>query len=174
MFGNQTVLAIVIVVILLLLFASYTTYLDAPKKWVMSQLGYEKESMEDIIDKQAIEDLRKERVSADGSKISVGGPLTSDILQNEGYAADGFNWNEYIKADDLDPSAFDSQADFVKDVKRFSSGANFTSTADDNTSPFFTNFVGLRRPEHVPIGSSARQVPDVDETVLQRTKVFRW
>lgn len=173
MSGNQTLLAIAIVVVILLLF-SFTDYLGKAKKWVMAQLGQEQEKMEDVIDKQAIEDLRKDRISSDGSKISVGGPLTSDILQNEGYAADGFNWNEYIKADDLDPSAFDSQADFVKDVKRFSSGANFTSTADDNTSPFFTNFVGLRRPEHVPIGSSARQVPDVDENVLQRTKPFRW
>lgn len=171
MYSQQIAVAVLIVVVLLLLF---TTYLDGPKKWVLVNLGLEKENMEDIIDKQTIEELRKDRVSSDGSKVSVGSPLTSDILQNEGYAADGFNWDEYIKADDLDPSAFDSQAEFVKDVKRFSSGANFTSTADDNTSPIFTNFIGLRRPEHVPIGSSARQVPDIDETVLQRTKAFRW
>ena len=171
MYSQQIAVAVLIVVVLLLLF---TTYLDGPKKWVLVNLGLEKENMEDIIDKQTIEELRKDRVSSDGSKVSVGGPLTSDILQNEGYAADGFTWDEYIKADDLDPSAFDSQAEFVKDVKRFSSGANFTSTADDNTSPIFTNFIGLRRPEHVPIGSSARQVPDIDVKDLQRTKAFRW
>jgi hypothetical protein len=64
--------------------------------------------------------------------------------------------------------------DFVKDVRRFSSGANFTAVTDDNTNTAFTNFVGLRRPEHVQIGSSARQVPDVDESVLQRNKNIRW
>lgn len=171
MFYKEVAIAILILVVLLLVF---TNYLDEQKKWVKAQLNMEKETMEDIIDKQTIEDLRKDRVSSDGNKISIGGPLTSDILQNEGYAADNFNWGEYITAQDLDPSAFDSQQDFVKDVKRFSSGANFTSTSDDNTSPIFTNFIGLRRPEHVPIGSSARQVPDIDETVLQRTKTFRW
>jgi len=64
--------------------------------------------------------------------------------------------------------------DFVKDVRRFSSGANFTSVTDDNTNLAFVNFRGLRRPEHVPIGPDARQQPDIDESVLSRNRPLRF
>jgi hypothetical protein len=81
-------------------------------------------------------------------------------------------WGEVIKATELDPSTFVNHNEFVKDVRRFSSGSNFTSVSDDNTSSDFTNFVGLRRPTHVPIGETARQQPDIDQSVLQRNPRF--
>lgn len=84
------------------------------------------------------------------------------------------SWSDVLAQTEIDPGTIQSHQDFVKDVKRFSSGANFTSVTDDNTSDFFVNFRGLRRPQHVPIGVDARQVPDVDETVLMRNKDFRW
>ncbi len=84
------------------------------------------------------------------------------------------SWMDLVKEMDLDPSVRENHQEFVKDVTRFSSGANFTNVADDNTSWAFTNFQGLRRPSHVNIGASARQVPDIDETVLQRNKPFRF
>jgi hypothetical protein len=83
-------------------------------------------------------------------------------------------WDETIKLTELDPSTFVHHNEFTKDTRRFSSGANFTSVADDNTSDFFTNFQGLRRPQHVPISPFARQQPDVDQTVLMRNKSLRW
>lgn len=79
-------------------------------------------------------------------------------------------WDEVIKVTELDPATFINQQEFVKDVRIFSSGANFTSVSDSNNSDAFVNFVGLVRPEAYVgmIGASARQVPDVDETVLTR------
>jgi len=84
------------------------------------------------------------------------------------------SWTEDIKKVDLDPSVAESHSRFVDDAMRFSSGANFTSVADDNNSFAFVNFQGLRRPTHVNIGKDARQTPDIDETVLQRNKPFRF
>jgi hypothetical protein len=108
-------------------------------------------------------------------KITVTNPPeeVSATLDALGYTADA-PWTEVLKASELDQSTFANHIDFVKDVRRFSSGSNFTSVTDDNTNSAFTNFVGLRRPEHVPIGWDARQVPDVDETVLQRNRNLRW
>lgn len=83
-------------------------------------------------------------------------------------------WMELVKKMELDPSVVENHAEFVRDATRFSSGANFTSVADDNTNFAFVNFQGLRRPSHVNVGASARQVPDIDETVLQRQKPFRF
>jgi hypothetical protein len=97
----------------------------------------------------------------------------SQTLDALGYTADA-PWDEVLQATELDPSTYVNHMDFVKDVRRFSSGANFTSVTDDNTNLAFTNFVGLRRPEHVPIGPDARQQPDIDETVLQRNRNLRW
>lgn len=80
----------------------------------------------------------------------------------------GSSWTSSIANADVDPSVHDNHAAFVKDTKRFDSGPGFTSVADDNTSAVFTNFVGLRRPQHVPIGDDARQQPDIDQSVLAR------
>ena len=95
-----------------------------------------------------------------------------DLMMEYGYEGDDMPWTEVLKFSELDRATFQNHKNFVKDVRRFSSGSNFTSVADDNTNAAFTNFVGLRRPQHVPIGESARQIPDVDQTVLQRNKKF--
>lgn len=94
-------------------------------------------------------------------------------LQSLGYD-EGVSWMDAAAAEDLDESVFASQRDYIKDVTRFSSGANFTSVADDNTNAAFNNFVGLRRPQPVFIGSTARQQPDLDQTVLMRNPDFRF
>lgn len=87
----------------------------------------------------------------------------------------GDSWVDLIKSSELDPSVEDNHARFVRDATRFSSGANFTAVADDNTNLAFVNFVGLRRPSHVRIDeSTARQIPDIDQNVLQRNKPFRF
>lgn len=95
----------------------------------------------------------------------------SDVLNELGYVGEQ-PWDEVLKASELDASTQQNHRDFVKDVRRFSSGANFTSTNDENHNWSFTQFVGLRRPNHVHIGKDARQQPDVNQTVLQRNKPF--
>jgi hypothetical protein len=98
-----------------------------------------------------------------------------DALDALGYTDSGdIPWTEMIKTTDLDGSVHINHNQFVADVRRFSSGANFTSVADDNTNPAFTNFVGLRRPQHVDILPDARQQPDVDQDVLARNKPLIW
>lgn len=96
---------------------------------------------------------------------------TSDTLMALGYTGQ-VPWDEVMQASELDPSTFVNHMDFVKDVRNFSSGAAFTDVAEDNNSFAFVNFVGLRRPEHVEIGASARQQPDIDVSVLKRNKPF--
>lgn len=100
-------------------------------------------------------------------------PDTRKMQEFLGYG-DNLSWNEVLKTTELDPATFTNHQDFVKDVRRFSSGANFTSVTDDNTNAAFTNFVGLRRPSHVDIGASARQQPDIDQSVLKRNGGLRW
>jgi hypothetical protein len=100
-------------------------------------------------------------------------PEASELMEVMGYG-DDVSWGEVLKTSELDPSTFANHQDFVKDVRRFSSGANFTSVTDDNTNSAFTNFVGLRRPQHVDIGASARQQPDIDQSVLKRSAPLRW
>lgn len=96
---------------------------------------------------------------------------TSDTLMALGYTG-SVPWDEVLQAAELDPATHLRQMEFTKDVKRYSSGANFTDVSGDNNSFAFTNFTGLRRPQHVEIGYSARQVPDIDEDVLKRNKRF--
>ncbi len=100
---------------------------------------------------------------------------TKQIMTALGYVGpDSSTWEEVIKVTELEPSTFTNHQDFVKDTRRFSSGANFTSVTDDNNSPFFTNFIGLQRPMHVDIGESARQQQDVDQSVLKRNSQLRF
>jgi hypothetical protein len=109
-------------------------------------------------------------------------PKTQSFTSNRSYEEQEENkplekvnsWMDIIKDNELDPSVEKNHDAFVRDVMRFSSGANFTSVSDDNTNSAFVNWVGLRRPSHVNIGASARQIPDIDETILQRNKPFRF
>jgi hypothetical protein len=108
-----------------------------------------------------------------GIKDGVVSPDSADLMQTMGYG-DNVTWDEVLKTTELDPATFANHQDFVKDVRRFSSGANFTSVTDDNTNLAFVNFVGLRRPQQVSIGASARQQPDIDQSVLKRNQPLRW
>ena len=80
------------------------------------------------------------------------------------------DWNDVISDISLDPGVKESHAAYNANVRQFSSGANFSAVSDDNTSPIFTNFIGFSRPQYVEIDSTARQIPDIDTTVLKRNK----
>lgn len=99
-------------------------------------------------------------------------PETS-ILDQLGYG-EGASWEDTLAATEVDPSVHENHSSFVADTRRFSSGANFTATNDEDGNAAFTNFVGLQRPQHVEVLPDARQQPDVDQTVLQRNKQLRW
>jgi len=95
------------------------------------------------------------------------------MMQELGYEGE-LPWQDVLQATELDPSTHTNHQAFVADVRRFSSGANFTSVNEDNTNLAFTNYRGLRRPQHVPIGPDARQQPDIDESVLKRNKSLQF
>lgn len=116
---------------------------------------------------------QEELIVPDTPSLPIVKPRVVKQLKKDGYE-DGASWTDVAAASELDPATFTNHQNFVKDVRRFSSGANFTSVTDDNTNLDFVNFVGLRRPEHVHIGAGARQIPDIDESVLKRNKPFRW
>lgn len=107
-------------------------------------------------------------------------PKTDKFVAGEEGFTDGitnipdYSWNDVITQTEIDPGVMENHAAFVNDVRRFSSGANFTSVADDNNNQAYTNFIGLNRPQHVNIGADARQQPDVDESVLKRNTYLRW
>jgi hypothetical protein len=172
------VLIAVVVVLLILVFAPQISYLlTCLQKTAVSMIsgkkpGQRRRSIVLLPD----EDSRTEHLVDDKGDVKsydTTQPNASDTLQALGYTGE-LPWDQVISATELDPSTFSNHQEFVKDVRRFSSGANFTSVTDDNTNSAFTNFRGLRRPEHVKIGEDARQTPDVDESVLQRNKPFRW
>ena len=156
-------LVIVLLIILLVMFSSQImAYMVQMKSYFMG--GTASSPVEMLSDDDEVNDPKAGATAQ---------PATSDSLKALGYVG-GLPWSDVIKTTELDPSTFINHEEFVKDVRRFSSGANFTSVTDDNTNLAFVNYVGLRKPESVTIGSTARQIPDVDETVLQRNKVFRW
>lgn len=97
----------------------------------------------------------------------------AEVLNELGYEG-SLPWSDILSATELDPTIQDNHNQFVADVRRFSSGANFTAVADDDNNLAFTNFIGLNRPQHVPIGADARQQPDIDQSVLQRNKYIRF
>ena len=80
------------------------------------------------------------------------------------------DWNVVSQDISLDPGIIKSQRKYVANVREFGTGANFTDVADDNNSDIFTNFLGFSRPRYVKILPGARQIPDVDTSVLKRNK----
>lgn len=177
-FPNWTI--ILVLIIMLIVFSDQVCYLlDSVKTALSSAIGGESEHLKTpsgaIIDDDTL--YRSLTAPNQGHREHLEATPTlpqgqvSDVLTVLGYTGEQ-PWQEVVKATELDPSTFVNHNEFVKDVRRYSSGANFTSVTDDNTNSAFTNFVGLRRPSHVPIGATARQQPDVDQTVLMRNSRF--
>jgi hypothetical protein len=177
----EIILAIVVVIVLLLVFLPQLIHLTkAFRTSVVSALsgkspkevsGFLIPENESMAGGSGSAGRKAEHMSPSlGGAIS---PETAELMEVMGYG-DDMSWGEVLKTSELDPSTFANHQDFVKDVRRFSSGANFTSVTDDNTNSAFTNFVGLRRPQHVDIGASARQQPDIDQSVLKRSAPLRW
>jgi hypothetical protein len=172
MSGGMYVTIIAVLIVLLILFILEPSLYGNIKSRIAGSAS--KRTIANKVETIPDESETKERL--DGSppaSIPLPPGRESDTLLALGYTG-GTPWDEIIQATELDPSTFSSQAEYVKGVRRFSSGANFTSVTDDNTNSAFTNFVGLQRPQHVPIGSTARQIPDIDENVLQRNHQLRF
>ena len=177
---DSVVLGVAIVILLLLVFSDQLSYfLRATKVTVVSMITGKGRRLSCGCMRRceghqsAQEHLSDPPHSAGDPDLVVGSG--SDALEALGYAEGGnMPWSEMIKVTDLDGSVHRNHNHFVADVRRFSSGANFTSVADDNTNLAFTNFVGLRRPQAVAILPDARQQPDIDQTVLERNKPLVW
>lgn len=157
---------VIIVLIIVLVWWFRPATFDAPVAYVDSIVGREQPAAP-----SSVSSAPKEHMSS-GRSSSLPAPI-SDALFSMGYTG-SVPWDEVIQATEVDPATHASQAEFVRDVRRYSSGANFTAVADDNNNMAYTNFVGLNRPQAVAIGSSARQQPDVDQSVLERNKLLRW
>jgi len=164
--------ATIIVILLVLIFNRQLFYwLDATKSAIGSVFFAPSRAARPY----RIPDVSWEKLQnpKDTSAVALPSEEVDATLDALGYTRDA-PWDAIIAQTEIDPSAFANHMDFVKDVRRFSSGSNFTSVTDDNTNAAFVNFRGLRRPWHVPIGPDARQQPDIDESVLQRNKPLRW
>jgi hypothetical protein len=180
MFGelDNVVLAVILVLLLVVMFSDQLSYfLHATKTTVMSVLLGKRVLPCGCHGRCHCRRRRSEHMSDE--PVSSGQPDTRgsgpDALDALGYTtSDDLPWTEMIKTTDLDGSVHINHNEFVADVRRFSSGANFTSVSDDNTNVAFTNFVGLRRPQHVDILPDARQQPDVDQDVLARNRPLIW
>lgn len=161
---SKVTIALIVVAVLIILFFIYDEdLLDSTKSYFSSMFNHEKKGGDGLLGESEM---------LDNPKAMSNTPFTKYTKANE--AALGMTgnlpWDEVIKATELDPATFINQQEFVKDVRIFSSGANFTSVSDSDNSNVFVNFVGLARPQAYigMIGGSARQVPDVDESVLAR------
>ena len=80
------------------------------------------------------------------------------------------SWSDVAAGMSVEQSVVDSHRQYIANVDKYSSGANFTSVADDNTSGVFTNFLGFSRPYYVEVDPTARQVPSHDTSVFKRNK----
>ena len=153
MFGENSdvILAVVIVLLLLVTFSEQVSYfLNALKTTVVALIEgddrlpcgcYGRCKCRKLL--MPDEHFQDPQMDASDPRLVRGGG--SDVLMSLGYEdGQAMAWDEMIKVTDLDPSIHRNQENFVADVRRFSSGANFTSVSDDNTSPTYTNFVGLR------------------------------
>lgn len=108
--------------------------------------------------------------------LSTSTPVTNNtsILEDtevEDFAA---SWKDIAAGSSLEQSVIDGHRQYISNVTQYSSGANFAAVADDNNSPIYTNYVGFSRPRYVEISAGARQIPDIDTSVLKRNKYMKF
>jgi hypothetical protein len=85
-----------------------------------------------------------------------------------------YDWNEAILRKNVGTDVQDSHRKYAANVRQYSSGTNFTSVDDGNTSAVFTNWRGFSKPYFVEIGDGARQMPSEDIDVTKRFRHIRF
>lgn len=101
------------------------------------------------------------------------GPPSIETFKNNGNIFnDNYKWNETLLRT-IDPKIKENHAEYVSNVTRFggSTVRNF-DIEEMATNPMFTNFVGMRRPQYIPINITNRQVPDIDVSPTKTNKRF--
>lgn len=157
---DDYVIAIIVVVLLLVIFYEQVcVYLAKANKLLMGKAG-KKEGATALSIKEKFED----------GKVPEGPHPREDEGKYMNMDTSDGSWSSYARDIDVEPVVQLNHQDFVKNTRNFSNGAAFTTVSSDNTNLAFTNFVGLRRNVHVPIGPDARQQPDIDASVLQRNE----
>ena len=158
---DDYIIAIIVVVLLLVIFYEQVCmYLAKANKMLMGK----KENAKGL----SIEDFEGKVPEGPHPREDEGKYMNMDT-------SDG-SWNDHIRSIDIEPVVQLNHQDFVKNTRNFSNGASFTTVNGGDNNLAFTNFVGLRRIQHVPIGPDARQQPDVDQSVLQRNarRKLKW
>src|SRR6185437_1280998 len=123
---------ILVLVILVLAFSNQIIYLlKSAKTTIVSLLtGKDPQAVQMEEDDMIMDEdnLYRERLANDpkANSVTTYQPAASDSLMALGYSG-GLPWDEVIQVSELDPSTFINHGEFVKDVRRFSSGANFAS-----------------------------------------------
>lgn len=169
------VVALILLVLIVLVFNRQLTYWLRASLYTAAGMLEPSKPMPSIAPANIMDEDVRERLDNPGMNQSQGTlppGQTSDSLLALGYTS-SVPWQDVMAASELDESTFVNHMDFVKDVRNFSSGAAFTDKDEDNNSFAFTNFIGLRRPQHVEIGASARQVPDIGDA-LKRNKPYNF
>jgi hypothetical protein len=89
-------------------------------------------------------------------------------LSSEIYKENGMPWVEHLTNTEISPSMKDNHDQFTANLAKYYLGADFTGIAEDNRDVYSTNFVGLRRPQAVPVSGDNPQVQDVDYSELKK------
>lgn len=111
-------------------------------------------------------------VSSPVPKISGKGPVETLRNNTGNIYGDNYRWNESLLVT-IDPKIKQHHKDYVENVTRFggSTVRNF-DIEETATNPMFTNFVGLRRPQYIPIRATNREIPDIDVTPMKTFKRY--
>lgn len=94
---------------------------------------------------------------------------------SEQYNGNTGSWSDKLIREELSESDLQRHYnDMVRQAPIFSSGAGYSVVAEDNTSPAFTDYVGLFPPSYVPILPDQRQVTDLDVKQMLTRKRVKW
>nr|QQV29340.1 hypothetical protein K-LCC10_0085 [Kaumoebavirus] len=100
--------------------------------------------------------------------------LATNLSKKEGfldpqiYKDNGMPWVEHLTNTEISPAMKENHDEFTQNLARFYLGPDFTGIAEDNRDVYSTNFVGLRRPQAVPVSGTTQQVQDVDYNELKK------
>lgn len=90
------------------------------------------------------------------------------------FGAPGMDFKDWVMAQSVDPQTIKNHTEFVKDRTKngeFMTGRTFTPDSHDSYDPI--PWVGLRRPQAVPVGNPD-QTPDVDYNLYSNKPGLVW
>jgi len=170
-------LAVIIILILLVLYLSKDTWMGVEN--LNPDISVDKVGMKPLSN-ETLYEMKKRAIKDDTSRDNINFAESREFFSanpdencSSEFNDSGLAFSDFIKSSAIDGEMVENHHKFVTEIadRGLFTGRTISYDSHDSYDPI--PWVGLRRPQNVPVGNPD-QLPDIDRSVYDNTQVLKW